>query len=176
LAVKFKLNPDLFTSSAQKSSADSLQLQAYYLAKIIRKDKPLFRQYEQQIFDLIKIIYNYHSTQGNLSDNCFLYIDYKDIEIPMTVADRDAHNIVLYQNGLLSRAQWLMNENPDIRDKEQAENILEEIDEERLERKDLFVSGAMMQDPIRKENKNELDISEDSENIDTNAITEEPLK
>jgi len=157
LAIKYKLNPDMFTASAERSSAQSLQLQNYHLSKIIKRDKPYYRIFERELFELTKVIYNYHSSGHKLSENCRLYIDYKDIETPMTMEERDAHNLLLYNNGILSRTRWMMQENPDIRDKDQAMEMLQEIEEEKKERMAEYVNGEQKQNEEQKEDENKED-------------------
>lgn len=144
LAIKHKLNPDMFVASGNRSSADSLQMQAYYLGKIITADKPLYACYEKELFEVTRTVYNYHSDIDQLPEECELFIDYKDIEVPMTIEQEDAHNTILYSNKLISRADWLMKENPDIKDKDQAMEKLAEIDEEEQETQALIVQNGIM--------------------------------
>lgn len=144
LAIKNKLNPDMFIASGNRSSADSLQLQNYHLGKIITADKPLYAGYEKELFEITRVVYNYHSEEGQLPEECELFIDYKDIEVPMTVEQEDSHNTILYTNKLMSRADWLMKENPDIKDKDQALEKLAEIDAEEAEYKAMQVQAGVM--------------------------------
>ena len=41
--------------------------------------------------------------------------------------EKDAHNITMYNNGLMTKKTWLMKENPDIKDEAQADKMLEEM-------------------------------------------------
>jgi len=166
VAVKHKLNPDLFVSSGDKSSAESLQLQAYYLGKVIQADKPIYACYEKEIFDVTRIVYNYESKGMKLPEEAELFIDYKDVEIPTTIEQEDAHNLIMFQNGLLSKVDWLMKENPDFRDEEQAEEKLEKIKEEKAEAmQEMVANGLMMANEQQDDNKND---NEDNQNNNQN--------
>ena len=132
IAIKYKLNPEIFTASAERSSAQSLQLQNAQQSKIIKADKPFYIQAEKDLFEITKIVWNTHNAQ-KISDNCELLIDYRESETIMTIEERDNHNIVLMNNGLISKADWLMDINPDIRDRDEAMQRLIEIAEQNRE-------------------------------------------
>ena len=128
LAVKYQLSPERFTVSAQKSSAESLQLRAWESGKILKKDKLAYADIEKHLFDVIRDVWNYHNPGKMISDQADLLVDYVEVETPMTVKEHDEHNLLLYTNKLLSRAGWLMAENPDIKTEEEAQTELEKID------------------------------------------------
>lgn len=124
IAIKYNLNPERFTASAQKSSADALQLRAFDQAKQIKADKPDWRGFEKDLFELTKLVNNYHNPNLKYDDDSELFIDYADVETPMTAAEQDAHNLLMVENDIMSRAEWLMAENPDIRSIEEADQRL----------------------------------------------------
>jgi hypothetical protein len=133
IATKYKLNPEMFKASGHRSSADALQMQTYYLSKSINSDKENFRACESELFDLMRTVYNYHTDQNLLNESFELFVDYEEVETPVTLEQRDAHNVILFTNGLLSKKDWMMAENKDIKSAEQAEAKLEEINEENKE-------------------------------------------
>ena len=156
LALQRHLSPERFTLSAQKSSAEALQLRAWEQAKILKRDKPFYASFEQKLFEKTRIVWNFHNPTNPISDTASLYIDFKEIEVPMTVAERDNHNIVLNANGLLSKKKWLMSENPDIKDEGHAKDILEDIAQEK--KADM---GISIQDKKEELFTEEIDRSED---------------
>ncbi len=130
IALKHHLSPERFVLSAQKSSAEALQTRAWDQGKILKRDKPFYANVEKQLFEMTRIVWNYHNPGNSISEDAELFIDFHDIEVPMTVEQRDQHNILMYNNGLLSKKRWLMSENPDIKSDEQAEEILQGISDE----------------------------------------------
>ena len=170
LATKHKLNPEMFKASGNRSSADSLQMQAYYLGKVISADKPVYAYFEKELFEVMRTVYNYHAKSDKLPEEANLFIDYKDIEVPSTVEQEDAHNLIMHQNGLMSKADWLMKENPDIRDADQAEEKLAEIDEEAREAKKQNMQDMMDMagGKLPMDNKDNADNPNDSGNGNPN--------
>ena len=128
IALKYKMNPDMFNASGNKSSSESLQLQNYAQGRLIKKDKPYFRKAELNLFKMTKIVNNTHNA-AKFSDNVTLFVDFRDSEMPMTVKDKDAHNLTLYNNGLITKAEWLLEDNPDLGDIKTAEEKIAAIDE-----------------------------------------------
>lgn len=130
IAIKYHLNPDMFVASGTRSSADSLQMQNYRLGLIIKRDKPIFRLAEIGLFELTKIINNYHSNE-KIAESATLSIDYSDLEIPVTMAEQDQHLLLLSNNGLLTKKDWVKIVNKDIQDDKEAEAYLAEVEEEK---------------------------------------------
>lgn len=133
ISIKYGISLERFTASAQKSSAQALQLRAFDQARVIKADKPLWFEYEKQLFDMTRIIWNHHNPDRQISQGAKLFVDYKETEVPTTQEDEDQHNLLLFNNGLQSKRQWLMKENPDLRTEKQAEEALKEIGDEKLE-------------------------------------------
>jgi hypothetical protein len=126
LAIKYKLDPDLLIQSADKASAQSMQLRSLQKAILITQDRPFYRNYEQQLFNIIRIVHNYHSAE-KISDKAELKVDFIESETPMTINERDQHNLLLFNNGIISKARWMMDENPDIQSEDEANQLLIEI-------------------------------------------------
>ena len=128
VAIEYGLSPDAFTTSAQKSTAESLQLQAMEENKLIAGDRVMFSVFERQIFEMVKVINNYHFSLKELPmqfpDECELQLNYQDITAVETQEQDDMHNLLLLNNGLQTRAEWLMKINSDIKTIEEAEKIL----------------------------------------------------
>lgn len=172
IAIEYKLNPDMFTASAQRSSSQSLQLQNAQQAKIIKADKPFYSSYEKDIFNVTRIIWNTHNPGNRISDTAALFIDYKESETIMTLEERDNHNIVLETNGIRSKIDWIMDENPDITDRESAMEFLKKIAEEKAElakiNMDMF--GLPMMPPPEPESGDEDEDGTDERLNDDNPI------
>lgn len=127
ICMQHKLNPEMFRLSGERSSGFSIQMQNFQLGKQINRDKPYYRAYERQLFEMIKIVWNYENTK-QFSKNCKLKIDFEDVGEPMNTTEKDQHNLILHQNGIQSRAEWLLSENPDLGTIEEAQKKIDEID------------------------------------------------
>jgi len=88
----------------------------------------MFSVFERQIFEMVKVINNYHFSLKELPmqfpDDCELQLNYQDITAVETQEQDDMHNLLLLNNGLQTRAEWLMKINSDIKTIEEAEKIL----------------------------------------------------
>ena len=129
VAIKYKLNPEMFRTSGEKSSAESIQLQNFYLYKAITRDKPRYAQYEANLFDATRVVYNMHNA-NQLSDGSRLSVNFSDAEMPISQESQDAHNLLLLVNGIQSKAQWLLKTDPDLGTIENAIARLTEIEVE----------------------------------------------
>jgi len=138
VAIDAKLNPDIFTASAERSSAQSLQLQNAQQAQIVKADKPFYMEYEQNLFDITRIVWNTHNNK-KISDKATLFVDYKDSEMIMTVKEEDEHMIILDTNNLISKVDWIMKINPDLNTREAAMQRLIEISEEKADLMKLMI-------------------------------------
>ena len=170
IAIKYHLNPDMFTASGNRSSADSLQMQNYRMGLIIKRDKPIFRLVERELFNLTRIIFNYHSDIGKLSEDAELFIDYAELEIPLTVSEQDQHLLLLNNNGLLSKKDWVKIVNKDIQDDAAAEAYLAEIEEEKKaamkSMQETMRQGLAQQEQIPVEGEEDGNASPDNESTD----------
>ena len=160
IAINYNLNSDTLIQSAEKESGLAQVMKAIQRNEFITKDRPLYLEYEKQLFDIIRIVYNYHSNQ-KISETAELIIDFAESEIPMTIQELDAHNITLYQNGLLSKTQWLMQLNQDIQNEDEAKEILKKINEERTEeRKTDMINNFVTEEDLNNNDNNKNKESE----------------
>lgn len=136
LAVVYKLNPNSFVVSKTQTSGFSIQMQNFQLSRQVKADMPYYRAYEKQLYQKIKTIWNIHNPGRKLSEDSELNINFREIQSPVSQEEKDAHNIVLYQNGITSRSRWLMEEDQDIKSTKDAMKILDEINEERKKEDD----------------------------------------
>ncbi len=148
-AIKESLNSFLNTYGLTADSFSALEVSGKALEiknralKDIRDDQiEIFRQSEKELFDLIRIVNNYHNENNKIPDNIEFKIDYAEMEInddpesKRRIADHDL------EKGLISPAQYYMIFNPDIKDPKIAEKIIEENLEKTKEMKDKAYSIA----------------------------------
>lgn len=155
IAIKYKLDPDLLIDSAQKSSAQAMQLKALQRSGLIAKDRPFYRNYEQDLFNVIRTIFNYHSESEKISESAILQVDFIESEIPMTISERDQHNLLMFNNGLMSRERWVMSENPDIQTEEEARKLLDEISAQRKADIDFLENNTSTDDEPDDDNEDQ---------------------
>jgi hypothetical protein len=141
----YGLTADSF--SALEVSGKALEIKNRALKEIREDQIEIFRQSEKELFNLIRIVNNYHS-KSQISDKLEFKIDYAEMEIhddPESKRKTADHDL---EKGLISPAQYYMIFNPDIKDAENAEKILKENLEKNKELKD---AGYSLNDEINNE-------------------------
>lgn len=177
LAVKYKLNPQTFDSSGQRSSAESIQLQNFFLSKIIKRDKPIWRNAENKLFNALKLVNNFHDPVNQLSEGMELFVDFREVETPRSLEDEDKHNLLMFQNGLLAKSEWLLKENPDLQTVENANLKLEKIKEEKMEnlkqQQELMKDNPLFAQQLGQFNQEQTEVDAAAERSDEDAEDEE---
>lgn len=166
--VRYGISPERLVESGQKSSAEALQLRAFDQAKLLKRDKPFYAGFEKELFEKTRIIWNFHNPNEQISEDVVFFIDYKEVEVPTTMEDEDSHNLLMFNNGIISKSTWLMRENPDIKDEKQAEKELEKISKEKeAERgaliQDLQAQGQQVEGQQTQEQPQEEEVIEEAE-------------
>ena len=132
-AIRYKLPGEMFTMSGERSGGFSIQMQQERTNKTIDADKPLYSRYEQELFNMTRLVWNYHNPDNKISDECFLRVKFRVEETAQTQEERDNHSIIEYANGLISKARWVMRSNPTITTIDEAMGYLRIIEDERRE-------------------------------------------
>lgn len=117
------------STEASEASGLSKLVDTRELAEMRQDDVSLFRSYERQLFNLMRLIFNTHSKE-KLSESASLKIDFADPEIqvdPKTQAQADDLRLA---QGVISPVDIAMQENPDLKTREDALAYLIKVKEE----------------------------------------------
>ena len=119
------------STEASEASGLSKLVDTQELSEMRLDDVALWRSYEKQLFNLMKIIFNTHSNK-KISESGTLNIDFADIEKRTTSAkDQSQADDLKISQGVMSPVDILMRENPDFQgDREKAMAHLLKIREE----------------------------------------------
>lgn len=168
IAIRYKLPAESFSVSGNKSSGFSIEMQNVQLSRAIKGDKPLYRSYEKQLFEMTKKVWNHHNPDRKFSEEASLSIDFGEPEKMATSEEKDSHNAILYANGLISRARWAMIENPDLKTIEEAQKYIAEVDKERKIEMELS-SDLIMQSGNEGEVNNDEEDNPDGNSSEDNG-------
>ncbi|OQY13965.1 MAG: hypothetical protein B6I31_00025 [Desulfobacteraceae bacterium 4572_19] len=133
----YGLSIDSFAST--EISGKALEIKNRTLIDIRKNQIETYRKAEKELFEIIRIVNNYHS-KSKIADNVEFKIDYPEMElyddpkIKREIADNDL------QKGLITLGQYYMMFNPDIKNEEEAEKILKKNIEDLKSIKDLGFS------------------------------------
>lgn len=84
------------------------------------------REAEKEMYSKIKVVYNYHSKTDKLKDDLKLVVDFVEVKPVMQMSDKVVYGKYRLENGLASKVDILMEENPDL-SREQAVERLKQI-------------------------------------------------
>jgi len=99
------------------------------LSEIRQDDISLFRSYEQQIFNVLRVVHNTHSTQ-KLSESAKLSIDFADPQQKLSAKEQATSDDLKIAQGVLSPVDVIMRDNPDLKSREDALAYLLKVKEE----------------------------------------------
>lgn len=128
-AVSNGLPATSLTTEPQEESGTARLAANRELEEKRRDDIALFRKYERNLFNLIKIVWNYHNPAQVFSDKCELIVDFYD---PKPSIDPDKQVTMwkgLLELGVMSQVDIMLERNPDLT-REDAKIRLIEIQDE----------------------------------------------
>ena len=102
------------------------------LAEMRLDDISNFRRVEKNLFSLMRIVFNVHSTK-KLSESAILKIDFAEVEQKLSPKEQAEADDLKIAQGVLSPVDVLMRDNPDIQSREDAMAQLLNIKEENKE-------------------------------------------
>ena len=117
------------STEASEASGLSKLVDTRELAEMRQDDVSLFRSYERQLFNLMRLIFNTHSKE-KLSESASLKIDFADpkpVIDPKTKAQADDLRLA---QGVISPVDIAMQQNPDLKTREDALVYLIKVKEE----------------------------------------------
>jgi hypothetical protein len=112
-----------------KQSGISKAWDSKELSEMRTDDIANFRRVEKDLFSLMRIIHNTHSTK-KLSESATLKIDFAEVETKLSAKEQAEADDLKISQGVLSPVDVLMRENPDIQSREDALSHLLTIKDE----------------------------------------------
>ena len=120
------LSTDPTEESGVSKLVDNAELQ-----EMRRDDVALWRRYEHQLFDLIRIVWNVHNPGRKLSENATLKIDFGDPKQVTSEKDQAETWLALEELGVISPVDVVLERNPDLQTRKNALAYLLQLQDER---------------------------------------------
>ncbi|MFC1505206.1 hypothetical protein ACFL5W_01685 [Thermodesulfobacteriota bacterium] len=127
--ISHGLSAASMSTDPQEASGLSKIVDNRELAEIRQDDIALFRSYEMQIFEVLRVVWNTHSTQ-KLSEQATLSIDFADPRQKVSATEQAQADDLKIAQGVLSPVDVIMRDNPDLESREDALAALLKIKEE----------------------------------------------
>jgi hypothetical protein len=119
------ISPENFTLSATPESGFALQISNMAKLEARQTQLPLYRMYEQQLFDLTRIVWNHHNPGNPIDVKAKFAIDFGEVSFPKSPQEEQTEFTFKKQHNVLTPIDLIMKENPDLT-KEQAVEVFNE--------------------------------------------------
>lgn len=83
------------------------------------------REGEKCIYEKVKLVYNYHSKKEKLKDDLKLVVDFAEDKPMVALTDKIANNEYRLKNGLVSKIDLMIEENPDLSPEQAKEKLIQ---------------------------------------------------
>jgi hypothetical protein len=117
-----------------------------------RDDVALWEQYERNLFDVFKIVWNVHNPGRKISESSSLWLDFYDPSPQQDQAKQAETWTKLLAAGVISRVDVILEKNPDLKSRDEAKEFLKEIEQEQAD----FAQPVNLEDLLRAKSLNVL--------------------
>lgn len=142
------LNPSAILAQLKETSDYQRMMDAVDQMELRKDDIEICRLYEKERFKITKIVNNtfIDSVEGKkfglkkIDDDIEMMVDFAEVEIQMTPADKQAKREFEYTHNMSNEADWMVEDNPDMTLEDAKKKLLEnaELKRSTTERKSLF--------------------------------------
>ncbi len=130
LAITNNLPGATFATDPVEASGVAKLVDTVDLREARQDDIELYRVYETKLFDVTKAVWNYHNPNNPISESATLGIDFADLEAPQTETERLDAIKRRIDLGIWSVVDAMMDENPDLKTRDDA---IRELEQRRIE-------------------------------------------
>jgi len=127
VANNYGMSLSNFKLQQTAQSGFALEIQKEGLIEARQKQLPIYRSKENELFDVMRVVWNYHTQdKQHININSIFNIDFQDITIkqdPLEVRQQWKFDIMMGAKNVLD---YIMTINPDIKNYEQAEQVLKQ--------------------------------------------------
>lgn len=120
------LDPNSFLQNVKATSGYSKMMDMVIQLEIRKDDIEQLREYENERFELTKIIWNTHNPDNKLPEESKLKVDFAEIDLPKTDDEKWKDRAEREKRGMGDVLDWIMEDNPDIKSRSEALKYLED--------------------------------------------------
>jgi len=126
LAGDYGISPENFMRSAEKMSAEAMELSQRELDELREAQKLFFKPFEEEeLFPRIRAVNNHHFSDKKISDELVLRVDYPEIREPKQDPETWRMDMEKVQKGVLSIVDVVRKYNPDLAEQEAEKQIVD---------------------------------------------------
>lgn len=141
-AIEFLIKQAAVSNGLPASSLSTEPTEESGVSKIVsnrdmderrRDDVALWVQYEHQLFDIFRTIWNVHNPIQKIGEKTEIFVDFYDPRPEVDPSKQAETWLKLLDKGLISKIDIVQERNPDLKTREQAKDFLKMIVQERAE-------------------------------------------
>jgi len=110
----YGVSPDNFSMSASPTSGFALMISNMGKLESRQAQLPTYAMGEKKIFEIERIIWNYHKTDKKINENAELQVDFIEPEFPQTPEEETKEAEFELMHNLTTEIDLLMKKNPDL--------------------------------------------------------------
>lgn len=132
-AVTNGLSAAILATDPSQASGVSKLADSKELTEMRQDDTALFRRYEKQLFEIVRVVWNAHNPTRKISDTAKLVIDFADLQPTVSPKEQAETWNLLLDMGVVNSVDIIMERNPDLKSRDDAKEYLIQLQEERRE-------------------------------------------
>jgi hypothetical protein len=116
----YGISPENFTMSASPQSGFALKISNMGKLEARQTQLPSYSVFEKKIFDVERVVWNYHRPKEKIADNAELIVDFAELEFPKSPKEKAEEFNFLFNHNIATEIDLMMKYNPEMT-REQAE-------------------------------------------------------
>jgi hypothetical protein len=114
----YGMSPENFSLSASPQSGFAAKINQQGKLEVRQAQLPIYRLKEKELFEIEKVVWNYHNPLLPIDVNTELSIDFAEVEFPQTTDEYIKEMEFKKRNNIITDIDMLMEYNPDLTDDE----------------------------------------------------------
>ena len=112
----YGISPQNFTMSAAPTSGFALKISNIGKIEARESQLPLYRKRENELFNIERVIYNYHNNTNKIPDDAELLVDFAELSFPKSPDERIKQDEFDLRHNITTEIDILKRSNPDLTD------------------------------------------------------------
>jgi hypothetical protein len=121
----YGISPENFTMSASPQSGFALKISNIGKLEVRESQLPMYRQKEKELYDIEKVIWNYHRPTEKIDEDAKLETDFAEVEFPKSPDEKIKKDEFDLRHNLITEVKILQRENPDLTEDMALETYME---------------------------------------------------
>jgi hypothetical protein len=153
------LSPQQYQAEVSKISGIAKSIDNTEIEEIRKNKTNVMRMFETDLFEVIKVVYNYHNPSNKISDKAVFSIKFPEPKIMESQTDKNARREFGLGKNIMSRVDMILEDNPGM-SREKAQEKFNQIVAENRKIKDEFGIEDLMNTDVSNNQPNNKQVPE----------------